>query len=408
MACAKHFAGDGGTIEGTSPKGTGWDRGDTQVSEKIFRQVHLYPYKKSIKEGVGTIMPSYSSWNGVKCSASKYLLTDVLKKEMGFDGFLISDYEPIEQIDPVYEKTEKYNEPGFKEAIATSINAGMDMAMVPVYYRQFHRLLKELVQEGQVPVSRIDDAVKRILRVKIAMGLLEDDYDYRANIELQKQIGCKEHREVARQAVRESLVLLKNENGTLPLCKNLKRVHIAGAGADDIGYQCGGWTIDWQGKIEANITEGTTLLEAVRSCVCKGTAVTYSKDGLGAYGADVGIVVIGEKPYAEFEGDDKDVAVSEEDVRRVKNMKAAGIPVVVVLYSGRPVIIDSVLDEADAFVAAWLPGTEGDGITDVLFGDFEPVGKLSYVWPRSVSQIPIRYKGNKSDALFKYGYGLSY
>lgn len=397
LACAKHYVGDGGTAIGSSTNGRGWDQGDTRVDEATLRRIHLAPYALAIEAGVGSIMPSYSSWNGVKCSASKYLLTTILKEEMGFEGFLISDYNAVSQLDP-----------DFKTAIGITVNAGMDMAMEPTNYRRYFKYLKELVAEGVVPMSRIDDAVRRILRVKFAMGLMDPDYDYRADRTLQKEIGSARHRAVARRAVRQSLVLLKNKQKTLPLSKTLSRIHVGGRNADDIGNQCGGWTIDWQGQSGPVTTGGTTVLEAVKQAVSENTEVTFSKDGTGAEGADVGVVVIGETPYAEGSGDDPDLALAQEDIRAVANMKKAGIPVVVILFSGRPMIINDTLQQADAFIAAWLPGTEGQGITDVLFGDYKPTGKLSLTWPKSASQIPINVGDSNYDPLFPYGYGLSY
>jgi beta-glucosidase len=388
LACAKHFIGDGGTSFGSTK--TGLDQGDTRVDEATLRRVHLPGYLAAIEAGVGTIMPSYSSWNGVKCSASKRLLTDILKNELGFQGFLISDYNAIDQISKDY-----------KEAVAISINAGMDMVMVPTRYREYFDDLKALVNEGKVPVSRIDDAVLRILRVKFAMGLMDPKRNQLADRELQKTFGSPEHRAVARQAVRESLVLLKNESKTLPLSKKAVRLHIAGKNADDIGNQCGGWTIDWQGRSGDVTTGGTTILAAIKNTVSKDTKVTFSKDGSGAEGADVGVVVIGETPYAEMKGDRADLALAPEDIAATRTMKAAGIPVVVVLVSGRPMILGDVLDQASAVVAAWLPGTEGQGVADVLFGDYKPTGKLSFTWPRAVGH-------DTAAPLFAYGYGLKY
>lgn len=395
-ACVKHFAGDGGTVLGTSSfNDWGWDQGDTQCDEATFRRIHLAPYPPAIDAGALTIMPSYSSWNGLKCSANKYLLTDVLKGEMGFEGFLISDWEAIKQLDP-----------DFKIAIGISINAGMDMAMEPTRYREFYTLLKELVDEGTVPMSRIDDAVFRILRVKLAMGLMDKTYAAQGDPKLQKEFGSDAHRAVARQAVRESLVLLKNENSTLPVSKTLQRIHVAGQAADNLGVQCGGWTIEWQGKSGEVTTGGTTILTAIRQTVSGETAVTYSADGTGAQGANIGIVVVGEKPYAEGEGDNRDLQLSNEDKAAVANLKAAGIPVVTVLLSGRPVIINDMLDASDAFVAAWLPGTEGLGVADMLFGAENFKGKLSFTWPRSIDQLPINKGDADKNPLFPFGYGL--
>ena len=403
LACAKHYVGDGGTAWGTGgfehpvTKKKYLDQGDTRVSEKELREIHMPGYPSTIKAGVGTIMPSYSSWNGVKLSGHKKLLTDVLKNEMGFDGFLISDYNAIDQITPDY-----------KQAIEISTNAGMDMFMVPTKYREFFTLLKELVNEGKVPMSRIDDAVRRILRVKFAMGLMDKNRSQLADRSLHKSFGSAEHRAVARECVRQSLVLLKNAKKTLPLSKKAARIHVGGKSADDLGNQCGGWTIDWQGKSGQDLPGGTTILKAIQQMVAPATKVTFAKDGSGAEGATVGVVVVGETPYAEGVGDTEDLSLAAEDVAAIDNMKRAGIPVVVVLVSGRPMIIDKVLDKADAFVAAWLPGTEGQGVADVLFGDYKPTGKLSFTWPRTMAQIPINVGDKNYDPLFKYGFGLSY
>jgi beta-glucosidase len=386
LACAKHFVGDGGTAYDSAP--TGLDQGNTRVDEATLRRIHLQGYYSAIEAGVGSIMPSYSSWNGVKVSASKRLLTDLLKGEMGFEGFLISDYNAIDQITKDY-----------KQGVGISINAGMDMVMVPARFREFITDLKELVAEGVVPMSRIDDAVTRILRVKFAMGLMDPKRNQLADRTLQKNFGSPEHRAVARQAVRESLVLLKNEGNALPLSKTAARIHVAGKNADDIGNQCGGWTIDWQGRSGDVTTGGTTILTAIRNMAGKDTKVTFSQDGTGAEGATIGVVVIGEKPYAEMKGDRKDLSLDAVDQAAVKTMKAAGIPVVVIVVSGRPLVLGDVADQASALVAAWLPGTEGQGVADVLFGDAKPTGKLSYTWPKA--------NGGKT-ALFAYGYGLGY
>jgi beta-glucosidase len=316
-------------------------------------------------------MPSYNSWNGVKCSASKKLLTDILKNELKFDGFLISDYNAIDQLAK-----------DFKEAVGISINAGMDMAMVPNRYREYFKGLKELVEEGKVPMTRIDDAVTRILRVKFAMGMMDEKRSQLADRELHKSFGSPEHRAVARQAVRESLVLLKNQGKVLPLKKSAK-IFVTGKNADNIGNQCGGWTIDWQGKTGDVTTGGTTILAAMKAA---NPQVSTTADG-----ASIGVVVIGETPYAEMRGDRKELAVAVEDVAAVKAVKAAGIPVVVVVVSGRPLQLGEIAGQADAIVAAWLPGTEGAGVADVLFGDAKFKGKLSFSW---------------KDPAFPVGYGM--
>lgn len=401
LACAKHFAGDGGTAFGTGrPKDGGsehfpLDQGDTRLGDADFRRIHLQGYITTVAAGVGTIMPSYSSWNGVKCSASRVLLTEILKAEFGFEGFLISDYAALNEL------------PGsYKQQIETSINAGIDMVMVPDTYQEFIRLLLELVGEGRVPKARIDDAVTRILRVKFAMGLMDPGRSLLADRSLQKAFGSPAHRAVARQCVRESLVLLKNDRSVLPLGRD-GRLHLAGKSADDIGNQCGGWTISWQGQ-SGNVTlGGTTILSALRKAAGGGREVTYSRDGSGAEGAAAGIAVIGETPYAEMVGDRTSLNLSSEDLKVVENLKRAGIPVVAVLISGRPLIIDDLLPRADAVVAAWLPGTEGDGVADVLLGQWKPSGKLSYTWPRSgSSSLHLGDAGYRT--LFPFGHGLSY
>ena len=403
LACAKHYVGDGGTAFGTGgfehpvTKKRVLDQGDTRVSEAELRRIHMQGYVSTIRAGVGTIMPSYNSWNGTKLSGHKYLMTDVLKGELKFDGFLISDYNAIDQITKDY-----------KQAIEISINAGMDMVMVPTKYREFFTLLRDLVREGRVPQSRIDDAVMRILRVKVAMGLTERGRSVLADRRLHSSFGSAAHRAVARDCVRQSLVLLKNDRRTLPLRRSARRIHVAGKCADDIGNQCGGWTIDWQGKSGNVTTGGTTILEAVKNTVSRRTRVTFSKDGGGARGADVGLVVVGETPYAEGTGDREELSLDAEDAAAIDRMKGAGIPVVVVLISGRPLIINDALAKADAFVAAWLPGTEGQGVTDVLFGDYRPTGKLSFTWPRTNAQIPINVGDRSYDPLFPYGFGLTF
>jgi beta-glucosidase len=398
LACAKHYVGDGGTTAVAGRRrGIRLDQGDTQIDEQTLRQIHLPPYVAAVKAGVGTIMPSYSSWNGLKCSASHRLLTEIIKEELGFEGFLISDYRAIDQLDRDY-----------KKAIGISINAGMDMGMIPSKYKEFSTYLKELVEEGVVPMSRIDDAVTRILRVKCAMGLLDKDRSPLADRSLQKKFGSDEHRQVAREAVRQSLVLLKNEDKVLPISKRLSRVHVAGKNADNLGNQCGGWTIDWQGRSGQVTTGGTTILTAIKNTVSENTEATFSLDGSGAASADIGIVVIGETPYAEGRGDSADLVLDKADIETVKNVKNSGIPVVVILISGRPLIIKDVLDEADAFIVAWLPGTEGQGVADVIFGDYKPTGKLSFTWPASIDQVPINLGDDDYEPLFEFGYGLTY
>jgi beta-glucosidase len=269
LACAKHYVGDGGTVFGTgTPRGRErlLDQGDTRVDEATLRKIHLQGYISTVRAGVGSVMPSYSSWNGEKCSGSERLMTEMLKKELGFEGFIISDYAALNQL------------PGadYKSKVEKSINAGMDMVMVPDRYQEFIAALKALVNEGKVPVSRIDDAVTRILRVKFAMGLMDKGRSPLADKKLQKSFGSSEHRQVARECVRQSLVLLKNESRALPISKQAARVHVGGKNADDIGNQCGGWTITWQGKSGATTPGGTTILKAIEQTVSRSTKVTFS------------------------------------------------------------------------------------------------------------------------------------
>ena len=389
LACAKHFIGDGGTQGGH-------DQGDAVCDEATLQRLYLPPYQAAIKAGVGSIMVSYSSWNGLKMHANKYLLTTLLKGELGFHGILVSDWAAIDEISP-----------DFKMDVATSINSGLDMIMIPNgpgrtnNYVEFYNDLKELVADGEVPQSRIDDAVSRILRIKFQMGLFENPWP---DPSLTAQIGSPDHRQVARKCVQESLVLLKNKRHALPLSKNLKHLAVVGRGADDLGMQCGGWTIAWQGT--GQNTRGTTILQAIRDIVSPETQVTYSPDGNDIKNADAVIVVVGEKPYAEGPGDRTNLDLSMEDAALVTKAKASGAPVTTILISGRPMILGSALPESNAFIAAWLPGTEGEGVADVLFGDAKPTGKLPREWPKNDQQFAANAMRGKP--LFPVGYGLSY
>ena len=394
------------------------DQGDVRIDEATLRAVHMAGYPAAIKAGVATIMPSYSSWNGVKCSGNRYLLTDILKKELGFEGFLISDYNAIDQLvspesdDSVPESNNaagQVRSSNYKKCIEISINAGMDMVMLTDRYKEFITLLQELVEEGKVPISRIDDAVTRILRVKFAMGMMETEPNLWPDMELQKEFGADAHRKLARQAVAESVVLLKNENAVLPLKKLPRRIHMAGSGADDLGMQCGGWTIGWQGE-RGNLTPGgTTLLKAIKEIAGSTTEVSFSSDGSESAGADLGIVVVGEGPYAEMKGDRYDLSLSKEDIEAVSAVKANGMPVVVIVLSGRPMILGEVVEKADAILAAWLPGTEGAGVVDVLTGAAPATGKLSFTWPRGMDQVPLGHRREGiDDPLYPMGFGLGY
>lgn len=403
LGTPKHFVGDGGTEWGSSTtRNYAIDQGVTNIDEATLREVHLPPYPAAIEAGAMSMMASYSSWGGLKMHAHKYLLTDVLKDELGFEGFIVSDWEAIDQIDRDY-----------YTSVVTSINAGIDLNMVPSNYNGFIRAMQQAVREGDISESRIDDAVRRLLRVKFELGLFESPYGDADLIEI---VGSAEHRELSRQAVRESLVLLQNRDGVLPLDRDADRIFVSGIGADDIGIQSGGWTIGWQG-IGSESTPGTTILEGIEGAVDLGTDVVYDRFGKfsrenDANGdpiiADVGIVVVGERPYAEGRGDSDELSINETLIAR---MTERADKVVVIVVSGRPLIITDALPLADAWVAAWLPGTEAQGIADVLFGDYPFTGKLSFSWPRSIDQLPFDFK-NLPDAgcdapLFGYGYGLS-
>jgi len=392
LACAKHFIGDGGTQDGV-------DQGNAVCDEATLRKLYLPPYRAAVRAGVGSIMISYSSWNGKKMHANKYLLTGVLKQELGFNGFLVSDDAGIDQISSDYQI-----------AVETAVNAGIDMVMIPRRpdetnnYIQFIQDLKALVNEGKVSTFRINDAVSRILRVKFEMGLFE--HPYTDDPALTAAIGSAAHRQVARQCVRESLVLLKNENHALPLSKTIKHLVVVGGAADDLGVQCGGWTITWQGHAGEVTTGGTTILAAIRRTVSPETQVTYSPDASGITNADAVVAVVGELPYAEGKGNATELQLDPGDVALVERAKASGTPVITILLSGRPLIPGSALDNSDAFVAAWLPGTEGQGVADVLFGDSKPTGKLPREWPRQGDQAAAN--DLTGEPLFPIGFGLTY
>jgi len=377
VACAKHYIGDGGTTNGINA-------GNTECNEAVLRTIHLPPYESAIDAGVGTFMTSFSSWNGTRCVFYTWLVTNLLKNELGFDGFVVSDWEDIGSS---------------STNIKNAINAGIDMSMAPYTWNSFIINLKPLVP-SQVPQTRIDDAVRRILRIKFRAGLFEHPY---ADRSLLPYVGSPEHREVAREAVRKSLVLLKNKKRVLPIAKNAD-VLVAGTSANSLIKQCGGWTIGWQGMPNENDTSGTTIYGAIQN-TCTGS-VGYNVFGYGAAAYDAAIVVVGEGPYAEGSGDDSDLSLSSAEITIINNVKNSGTPYVIVLVSGRPMIITNQLADANAFVAAWLPGTEGQGIADVLFGDYGFTGKLSFSWPRDMTQVPINIGDLNYDPLFAFGYGL--
>ncbi len=390
LATAKHYVGDGGTTGGD-------DQGNTEVSEQELRAVHLPPFQAAIERGVGSVMISFSSWNGVKMHANDYLINGLLKGELGFTGFVVSDWQAIDQLD---------GQEGFTaEEVRTSINAGLDMIMVPYDYQKFMDLLRAEVEAGRVPMARIDDANRRILTKKFELGLFERPF---ADRSFTGTIGSPEHRETAREAVRESLVLLKNDGNVLPLAKDGGKIFVAGKNADDIGNQSGGWTISWQGS-SGPITPGTTIRQGIQQAVSPGTEVTYERNG---YGIDnsyrAAIAVVGETPYAEGAGDRPGgLGLDDEDKAMLARLEKSGVPVIVLTVAGRPLDIAAELPAWSALVAAWLPGTEGAGVADVLFGDHGPTGTLPMTWMAGTDQQPIN-DGDGQRPLFPFGYGLSY
>jgi beta-glucosidase len=417
LATAKHFAGDGLTTYGTGSGDYPIDQGVDQVDRATFDRLALAPYRDAVHQRqVGSIMPSFSSvdWtedglgNPIKMHANKELITGVLKGSMNFHGFVISDWQAIHQLPGDYD-----------QQVATSVNAGVDMFMEPSFAPQFEESLTKAVEQGDVSMSRIDDAVSRILKAKFDLGLFEHPFTNRSRID---QIGSPAHRAVARQAVRESQVLLKNEDATLPLKRSAK-VYVAGSNADNIGNQAGGWTLTWQGG-STNVIPGQTILDGIRS---RAGDVTFSQDASAPVPAGAaGVVVVGETPYAEGFGDvggpqwaydpgdqntprpEKTMQLSEADRAAVAKVCAEAASCTVVVVSGRPMIIEpSLLAQIDALDAAWLPGSEGEGVADNLFGKAPFTGKLSVSWPRSVAQEPINVGDSDYDPLYRYGFGLT-
>jgi beta-glucosidase len=415
IACIKHWVGDGGTSNGI-------DQGDTKLDEDELERVHMAPYVSAINAGAMTIMTSFSSWNGDKCHGHKYLVTDILKTRMKFDGYVISDWDGIDYL------SEDYH-----DAIGMAVNAGIDMFMVSEKWKEFIFHLKRHVKRGSVQVKRIDDAVGRILRVKFASGLFDKPRPTERYWSNHNSFGSSQHRAVAREAVRKSLVLLKNEGASLPLNKRA-RILVAGKNANDCGHQCGGFSIAWQGTSGNEIVEGgTSVWEGIRDAAPNAT-LSNSVDGSDADPGlhDVAIVVIGERPYAEGLGDIRRgnhviveagsqikgtinvlepygnslelASLHPEDLHAIRTIADKDIPVIVIMISGRPLVVNKELDASSAFVAAWLPGSEGQGIADVLFGDYDFQGRLSFSWPKSADVEP----GDNHTALFPRGFGLTY
>jgi beta-glucosidase len=394
LSTAKHFVADGGTLYGTGSSGYLIDQGDARITEAELDAVHLPPFQNAVNAGVGSVMISYSSWNGVKDHGNAYLITTVLKGSVGFKGFVVSDWGGVKQLpDSTY-----------AAQVAHGVNAGIDMIMVPDDYVGTINAIVDGVNSGLIALSRVDDAVTRILNAKFALGLFAQPY---TDSSYTSQVGSAAHRAVARQAVRESLVLLKND-GVLPLSKTGPyKIVVGGKSVDNLGYQMGGWSITWQGGSGSTTTGGTTFWQALQQETA-GTSITLQNVGTrtqGSYSGDIGIWVGGETPYAEGKGDSSTLDFGTDNSSALSNLCAHVTRCIAILYSGRPVIIKDQVPKANAFVAAWLPGTEGAGITDALFGGGF-TGKLPVSWPGAVTDEPINV-GDGKTPLYPFGHGLS-
>ncbi|QPL41594.1 glycoside hydrolase family 3 C-terminal domain-containing protein [Pseudoalteromonas sp. A41-2] len=402
IATAKHFVGDGGTERGI-------DRGNTIIDEQGLKVIHSPGYFSAINEGVQSVMASFNSWNGQRVHGDKYLLTEVLKNQMGFDGFVVSDWN-----------AHKFVEGCDLEQCAAAINAGVDVIMVPEHFEAFYHNTVKQAKEGVIPEARINDAVRRFLRAKIRWGVFaKGKPSLRPESQHPEWLGAQPHRELAREAVRKSLVLLKNNNNVLPI--NAKsRVLVAGNGADNIAKQAGGWSVSWQGTDNTNddFPNATSIFAGLKSQIEKaGGDVEFDEFGDYSVKPDVAIVVIGEEPYAEWFGDIEYLEYQYEtkkDLALLKTLKAKGIPVVTVFLTGRPLWVNKELNASDAFVAAWLPGSEGEGIADILLTNekgaiqYDFTGKLSFSWPKYDNQYSLNIGDENYQPLFEYGYGLTY
>jgi len=395
LGTPKHYIGDGAARWGTSPFGSNHiDRGEAKFSEDELRKVYLPPYRAAVTNGARSIMVSFSSWGGLKMHEQRYLLTDVLKAELGFTGFLVSDWGALDEL-----------KGSSIDKVSKAMNAGLDMIMVPTKYQDFIYDLKAAIKSEMIPQGRIDDAVRRILRVKFELGLFERPLTDRS---AQAKIGMQAHRDLAAEAAGKSLVVLKNSNATLPLDRKAASIYVAGKAADNLGMQCGGWTLEWQGT-DGNHRPGTTILAALKGAVSAPTKLEFSADGNfnGKEKAAIGIAVVGEMPYAEWHGDRADLNLSDADKQLIRRLRERSVKLLVVLISGRPLVVSDEVALADAFVAAWLPGSEAQGVTDVLFGKRPFQGRLPYTWPRSMKYFERIDRGEPQTAetvLFPYGF----
>ena len=407
----KHFIGDGATKKG-------YDRGNAIISKKDLYKKYLPPYEAAIEQGALSVMASFNQVNGIHQHIDSTLLTGVLKTELAFDGYVIADWEGIEHSTTPGAAGNYFagevTDMSSKDAIRASINAGLDMAMVPQSVHNFVKTMKVLLAEGNISEDRIKDACRRILRAKIRAGRIDNPMGPAAYVGVTKNIGSKEHRQIAREAVQKSLVILKN-NKVLPLDTNGK-VFVTGSHANNTGLQCGAWTLGWQGTLDE--VPGATSIQAGFDEVAKGSRVETAEE------AGTIVYVVGEVPYAEWFGDyrgddfnnkiifkedrtDMSFNSTDEYITQIKAWQKAGHKVAVVLITGRPLPITSFIKTADAFVVAWLPGSEGAGVADVLYGKVKPTGKLPHTWPKDAKQIPINV-GDGKKGLYPYGYGLTY
>ncbi|WP_193161973.1 glycoside hydrolase family 3 protein [Microbulbifer hainanensis] len=404
VSATKHFIGDGGTRDGV-------DRGDTRISEEELARVHAAGYIAALQSGVQTVMASFNSWNGKRLHGNHHLLTDVLKDRLGFDGFVVGDWNG-----------HRFVKGCSLDSCPQAINAGLDMFMVPSDWKPLYKNTLAQARSGEIPITRVDDAVRRILRVKMRAGLFDRNQPLAGKKGI---LGSAEHRAIAREAVRKSLVLLKNNDQLLPLNPQQK-ILVAGDGADNIGKQSGGWTISWQGtgNTRADFPGATSIYDGIKAAVSAGggeavlsengdfSTNTFSSGGK----PDVAVVVFGENPYAEWHGDITSLEYqfgNKRDLALLKNLKSQGIPVVSIFLSGRPLWVNREMNASDAFVAAWLPGSEGEGVADVIVADadgkprYDFTGKLAFSWPKEVHQTPLNVGEDLYDPLFAYGYGLA-
>src|SRR5262245_48207639 len=402
LSSTKHYLADGGTENGA-------DQGDAKGPESELISIHNAGYVPAIEAGVQTVMISFSSWQGEKLTGHKGLITDVLKKRMNFDGFTVGDWNGHGQVKGCT-----------NDNCPQAFNAGMDMFMAPDSWRGLYDNTLKQVKDGTISMERLDEAVTRILRVKFRAGIFEAGPPSKRPLGGDfKMLNAPEQRALARDAVRQSLVLLKNNGGLLPLAAN-KHVLVTGDGADNVSKQSGGWTITWQGTglNNADFPGATSIWGGVQAATkAAGGSAEMSKDGSFKKKPDLAIVVFGENPYAEFQGDLKVLTLPGSMTQHLdimKKLQAEKIPVVAILLSGRPLWQNRELNLANAYVAAWLPGTEGGGISDVLFKkkdgsvNFDFTGKLSYSWPRNAAGKPLNHGQQGYDPLFAFGYGLSY